>query len=143
MRKLPPHLHLLMGNPSKRPHRPGIEPEIPAKSPDPPGFLSPAAKAEWARLGPELHRLGLLSALDVMAFAAYCQAYATWCDALQLAAANAVDPDAQRLLASVARDAMKDMVRLARAFGMTPASRAGVVGGSRPESSKFDGLLGA
>jgi P27 family predicted phage terminase small subunit len=141
MRKLPDNVHRLMGNPSKRRHLPGIQPEIPAEPPDPPAFLSPAAAGEWRRLAGELVRLGLLSSLDVMPFASYCAAYGVWSDALQLAAADDIAPNARRLLAEVARGAGKDMVRLAKAFGMTPASRAGVVGGTRLEASKFDGLI--
>ena len=40
----------------------------------PPGFLMPAAKDEWWRVAPQLHYLGLLTAIDVTALAAYCQA---------------------------------------------------------------------
>ena len=139
MRKLPPGVHELRGNPGKRRHLPGIQPEIPEKAPDPPAFLSPAAAGEWRRLGQELHRLGLLTGLDVAPFGAYCESYATWITAMQ--AATGATEGERRILAGIERDAAKDMLRFGRAFGLTPASRAGVVGGTRLEASKFDGLI--
>jgi P27 family predicted phage terminase small subunit len=141
MRRLPPNVHELRGNPSKRRHLRGIAPEIPQNVPDPPAFLTAAAGEEWRRLAPELCRLGLLSALDTMPLAAYCQAFATWCAAAEAGAADGIAPDERRELARIARDSARDMVRYARAFGMTPSSRSAVTGGSRPDS-KFDGLIG-
>jgi P27 family predicted phage terminase small subunit len=138
MRRLPPTVHELRGNPSKRRHLRGIAPEIPQTVPDPPSFLTAAAGEEWRRLAPELCRLGLLSALDTMPLAAYCQSFATWRIAT-VAASESVDE--RRELARIARDSSRDMVRYARAFGMTPSSRSAVAGGSRPDS-KFDGLIG-
>jgi P27 family predicted phage terminase small subunit len=120
----------------------GIAPEIPQTVPDPPSFLTPAAAEEWRRLAPELVRLGLLTGLDVMPLAVYCQAFGTWCDASQAGAAEDVAPDARRELAGVARGAMRDMVRYARLFGMTPSSRAAAAGGALRDTTKFDGLIG-
>ena len=140
MRRLPPNVHELRGNPSKRRHLRGIAPEIPQTVPDPPSFLTAVAGEEWRRLAPELCRLGLLSALDTMPLAVYCQAFATWRVAME-AAAEDVAPDERRVLARIARDSARDMVRYARTFGMTPSSRFAVTGGSPPDS-KFDGLIG-
>ena len=74
MRKVPTHLRLLRGNPGKRPIKPEPEPAVPDKPPEPPNFLSDEAKNEWWRVAPELHALSLLTVLDVMPLAAYCQA---------------------------------------------------------------------
>jgi P27 family predicted phage terminase small subunit len=140
MRRLPPNVHELRGNPSKRRHLRGIVPETPQTVPDPPGFLTQAAAEEWRRIAPELHRLGLLSALDVTPLAAYCQAFATWCEATEAADRRA--PDERRVLAGIARDAARDMVRYAKLFGATPSSRSAVAGVAPQQNSKFDGLIG-
>ena len=139
MRRLPPNLHKLRGNPSKRRHLSGIQPEIPQKEPDPPSFLTGAAAAEWRRLAPELCRLGLLSALDVMPLAAYCASFGTLRDATEAAAAGT--DDERRELARIALDAARDMLRFGKVFGLTPASRSAVAGGALRDS-KFDGLIG-
>ena len=140
MQRLPPNVHRLRGNPSKRRHLRGIAPEIPQTVPEPPSFLTGVAGEEWRRLAPELCQLGLLSALDTMPLAAYCQAFATWRVATEVAV-DGIAPDERRVLARIACDSARDMVRYARAFGMTPSSRSTVAGGSRPDS-KFDGLIG-
>lgn len=41
-----------------------------------PSWLSKAARAEWKRIVPELDRLGILTHVDRVALAAYCQATA-------------------------------------------------------------------
>ncbi|MGQ7794048.1 phage terminase small subunit P27 family [Faunimonas sp. B44] len=46
-----------------------------------PAHLSSTAKAEWKRLGREMHRLGIISQLDRAALAVYCQAYGRWTEA--------------------------------------------------------------
>jgi len=51
-----------------------VEPEI--EIPGCPKHLLPEAKKEWRRIGPELHKLGLISRLDRTALGMYCQAYA-------------------------------------------------------------------
>jgi phage terminase small subunit len=54
------------------------EPAILPKCPEPPDWLHEYAKAEWWRTAPELHLLGLLSAIDGSCLAAYCASYAMW-----------------------------------------------------------------
>jgi phage terminase small subunit len=64
----------LRGFPGKRNKlRSGPQPSRTEAVPEPLEFLSEAAKAEWRRLTPELHRLNLLTILDDAIFAAYCQ----------------------------------------------------------------------
>ena len=66
--------------------------------PAPPGFLMPAAKDEWWRVAPQLHVLGLLTAIDVMVLAAYCQACGRWQQAEDALAAMAErDPESGAL----------------------------------------------
>ena len=69
---------LLRGNPGKRKIGAEPEPRIPESVPEAPLFLTGYACDEWYRAAPELHRLGLLTVLDTMPLAAYCQAYHHW-----------------------------------------------------------------
>ena len=142
MQKLPENVHRLRGFPGKRRPKPEITPEIPKKAPEPPSFLSPTAAQEWARVAPELTRLGLLSVLDMQPFAAYCESFATWRIATEAAADVMAPVDEARVLLRIAREAAKDMLRIAKAFGLTPNARASVAGASA-QGGKFDGLLGA
>jgi P27 family predicted phage terminase small subunit len=112
---------------------------------------------EWWRVAPELHRLGLLTVVDVAPFAAYCVAYSHWRTAEETLARMAErDPINSALLVTsgdgnprrnpmvkIAADAAADMVRYAGEFGLTPVARsrlAASVGGQ--PGGRFDGLLG-
>lgn len=57
------------------------EPQPTPGAPDPPEWLSPAARAEWDRVRPELERMGLVTRVDMAALAGYCTAYAHWQEA--------------------------------------------------------------
>jgi P27 family predicted phage terminase small subunit len=155
---MPTHLKLLRGNPGKRAlNRNEPQPTIPPEPPGPPAFLMPAAKDEWWRAGPELHRLGLLTALDLMPFAAYCQACGRWQEAERLLAQQAErDPETGALLIKtstgslmqnpllrVAVTAAADMIRYAAEFGMSPAARSRVAGSFAAQlaPSKFGHLI--
>ena len=77
--KVPHHLRLLRGNPGKRRLNPPPAFDCGAECPPPPEFLPVGhATDEWFRVGPELHRLGLLSVADIGAFSAYCRAFGQW-----------------------------------------------------------------
>ena len=154
MRKLPTHLKLLRGNPGKRAIRPEPEPAAPDKPRDPPEFLSEDAKNEWWRVTPELHALGLLTALDLMPLAAYCEAYSRWVTAervlAQMAAGDACfngltgssGSQPTNPLVKIARNAAADMLHFAGEFGLTPRARTHLTAAGRvTEPGKFDGLL--
>jgi len=73
---LPANVHLLRGNPSKKPlgdlldeFRPEVE------IPDCPSWVWPEAKKEWKRITPELEKYGLIAKIDRAALALYCQAW--------------------------------------------------------------------
>jgi P27 family predicted phage terminase small subunit len=101
----------------------------------------------------------LLTTLDVMPLAAYCESYARWRTALEtLDKVVALDPAMNGLLvrgsegqtrtnplAKIASEAAADMVRYAPEFGFSPAARArvaaGVGFGRPPVDGKFRGLL--
>jgi P27 family predicted phage terminase small subunit len=154
----PTHLKLIRGNPGKRPVRPEPQPVIAESPPDAPSYLVGYACDEWYRLAPELHRLGLLTLLDVTALAAYCWAYMHWPTAEEALARMAerdqttsgllvkrADGNAgQNPLLSISRKAAADMVRYASEFGLSPAARARISAGVGYEPAgpgKFDGLL--
>src|SRR5262252_1007884 len=73
---LPPALHIVRGNPGKRPLR--VASAAPAGAVHKPDGLTAEAAAEWTRLAPELIRLGILTAADQAFFVAYCEAVATY-----------------------------------------------------------------
>ena len=157
----PTHLRLLRGNPSKRPIKPEPEPMRSEEVPEAPSFVTGYAAEEWRRVAPELHRLRLLTVLDVMPLAAYCQSYSRWRTAEEVLAEVAKrDPLTNGLLIKradgnaganplvrIAANAAADMISFAGHFGMSPAARARISAGigheppgGRPPS-KFDGLL--
>ena len=70
VRRLNPHLRLLKGNPGKRRVRVPPEPARSDACPSPPEYLTGYAREAWLRLAPELHRLNLLTVLDVGPFSA-------------------------------------------------------------------------
>jgi len=94
MRRIPTHLRLLKGNPSKRPIPAEPEPDVPENMPEPPAFLAPYARDEWWEVGPHLLRLRLLRGVDLTCFAAYCQSYAMWRTAIEALAQMAERGDA-------------------------------------------------
>lgn len=157
-RPQPTRLKVLRGNPGKQRLPDEPQPLIAPNVPDPPPFISGYAADEWWCTGEELHRLGLLTKIDVQPLAAYCFAYAQWRMAAEaLAKMQANDPVMNGLiiktkygdaavnpLISIARKAAADMVRYAAEFGLTPAARSRIAAGVCAEparQSKFAGLL--
>lgn len=118
-----------------------------AAAPDAPDYLGPIARAKWLELAPRLVALGLLTELDLDAFAVYCIA---WQDVHEADAAIAkegayfttekgyvgVHP------AVMARNRALDRLRkVGGDFGMTPASRSGVEADRPGERSELDAFL--
>lgn len=154
--KVPTQLRLLRGNPGKRAIRPEPMPALLEQPPDPPDFLNETAKSEWWRIVNELHRLRLVTSLDVNILGAYCAAFARWYAAeLMLAEEAKKNPETQGFviigsrgtmirnpLLIISAEAAKEMLSYAIQFGLSPLARsriaAGVYEGKPP--GKFDGL---
>src|SRR5262249_21033382 len=150
-------IKLLKGNPGRRPIRPEPEPTRSPEVPEPPAFLAGYACDEWFRVAPELHRLGLLTAIDVAPLAAYCQSYARWRIAEEtlarmaehdpatraLLVKNADGNPARNPLVKIASSAADAMLRFASEFGLTPVARARLAAGPFQPlgGGRFDGLL--
>lgn len=152
---LPANVHLLRGNPSKKPlgdllgeFRPEVE------IPDCPSWVWPEAKKEWKRVTAELERYGLISKLDRAALVLYCQAWGkmVWAErmlsrAMKQAEAGRAEAEAAgevwtkgdgimvpspngSLVYShywvVSRRSSEDVSRFLQAFGLSPASRSRV-----------------
>lgn len=145
-----PRLRLLKGNPGKRPARSPPEPARTDECPQPPQHLNGYAREAWLELAPELHRLNLLTTLDVGPFSVYCAAYATWRQAEEararegeLTIATAEGHQRVNPLVRISSQAMNDLLGFGAAFGLTPSGRLRLSGISPPQPpSKFDGLLG-
>ena len=76
----PTAIKKLEGNPGKR--KLNTKEPIPAKGmPNCPEWLMPEAKKEWERLADLMNQMGVLTEVDMAAFAAYCQSYARWKEA--------------------------------------------------------------
>lgn len=76
----PTNMKILEGNPGKRP-LPTNEVKPKQKAPRCPQWLEDDAKKEWKRMGKILEQIGILTEMDMTAFAGYCQAYARWKEA--------------------------------------------------------------
>ena len=70
----------LEGNPGKRKLN-DKEPKPVKKAPSCPKWLEAEAKKEWRRLSKKMEMMGVLTEVDMAAFAGYCQAYARWKEA--------------------------------------------------------------
>ncbi len=152
----PAALHLLQGNRSKKNFNELIEeiksPAIPVAAPPMPDVLSDDAVAEWERLIPDLTALGLISTLDQMALATYCQAYADWLRYQRLIAQrNAKSADdlggdvqtfktgAQQMhvLRQLANDAEKRANAAGAQFGFSPMARRNLKTAPPPQGELF------
>jgi len=114
------------GHEKNRKRPPKFSPKVPAC----PDWLDDLARKEWARIGPELGNLAMLTAGDLAAFACYCKAYSD----LQQAEAviqekghvfeTATGYVMPRPEVAMANTAMKQVKDFAIQFGFTPSARS-------------------
>ena len=146
----PTLLKVLDGNPGKRPLN-EREPAPRAGIPDAPEWLDEEAKAEWGRVVPELQAMGLLSAVDRPALAAYCTAWSRWVKAEEMVrkfGPIVKSPDKGFPMKSpyltIADQALESMRKLMVEFGLTPSSRSRIkVPEGGTGSDEFDQFLEA
>lgn len=129
----PTAVKVLEGNPGKRELN-MFEP-VPRKTslPKCPDWLEEEARNEWHRLSKNLYELGLLTDLDVQAFASYCQAYARWREAEEFITQHGslIKTKSgywqQVPQVSIAHQNQKIMMQAAAEFGLTPSSRSRII----------------
>ena len=124
----------LEGNPGKHPLNTS-EPKPNKKAPACPKWLEPEAKKEWRRLAKQMEAIGILTEVDMAAFAGYCQAYARWREAEDVISQHGPvfrTPSGylqQLPQVSISQQSQKTMHALAAEFGLTPACRTRIIAG--------------
>lgn len=151
----PTKLKILEGNPGKRPLNLD-EPKPMPIAPGCPEWLLEEAKKEWDRLAPELERLGLLTIIDMAAFAGYCQSYAKWKKAETFLKKHGMTikiPQKDEYgnvksfqlkkfpEVSIANECLKHIRAFASEFGLTPSSRGRIYLPTGTLDEEFERLL--
>ena len=145
----PTALKELEGNPGKRQLN-SNEPKPKAKAPSCPKWLDDDAKKEWRRLSKQMEQMGILTEIDMAAFAGYCQAYSRWKAAEEFISKHGSivkTPSGywqQVPQVSIAQQYLKQMQKFCEQFGLTPASRSRIVADTKQNEyiDEMDKLLG-
>ena len=146
----PPAMKELEGNPGKHPLNTS-EPKPTKKAPACPKWLEPEAKKEWRRLAKQMEAIGILTEVDMAAFAGYCQAYARWKEAEEFITQHGTIVKTQSGYwqqvpqVSIAQTYLKIMNRFAEQFGLTPSSRSRIIasdGSPTNAADEMESLLG-
>lgn len=118
------------------------------EAPTAPEWLKGDGLREWERVVPTLAAERILSAIDVMTLAAYCQTYASWREADSIVAIEGMTIESkgmQRIhpLAKHSATLLAELRRLAGEFGFTPKSRGSVKVAPRADVKKdsFESFL--
>ena len=129
----------------------GRKPKPKAKAPSCPKWLEDDAKKEWRRLAKQMEQLGILTEVDMAAFAAYCQSYARLKEAQEHidSEGSSFETDKgyqqQTPWVGIANTNQKLMLQAASEFGLTPSSRSRIVAGSakgKELEDEMEALLG-
>lgn len=138
----------LRGNPGKRKLN-GAEPRPAARIPTAPRWMSAEGKREYRKLARLLLGAGLLTEIDGVALAMMCEALDVYRRAKEAMGGEGVVVTSdkgnsyQHPALGVMNGARSDVLRWAREFGMTPASRTRIsVEGAGEEESLADILFG-
>jgi P27 family predicted phage terminase small subunit len=136
---------VLEGNPGRRP-LPKNEPQPATGVPSRPELLSPEAKREWSRIVDGLPP-DLLTKVDRAMLAAFCQAWADWCEAVEDLRVNGwyytteKGYEGQRPAAAKMVKAREALVTLSGKIGLSPADRTRLSMPEKPEKT-LEELLG-
>jgi len=130
----PTHLKLIAGNPGKRPLDTAAEPQPDAvdENLQPPPWVSGEGRAVWAVEFPKLVRNGMISDIDLNAFARYCQAQGRYLVAQSYVAKQGevlISPSGfpiQNPYLAISNKAEELAHKAETEFGMTPSSRSRV-----------------
>ncbi len=144
----PTAVKVLEGNPGKRSLN-TAEPKPEKKAPRCPSWLEDEAKKEWKRMSKQLEQLGILTEIDMAAFAGYCQAYARWKEAEEFITQHGTivkTPSGywqQVPQVSIAQTYLKIMNKFCEQFGLTPSARSRIVADTSEdkESDEMELLL--
>ncbi len=132
---IPTAIKVLEGNPGKRELN-QREPKPGKRAPKCPMWLDTEAKKEWRRTAKQLEQLGILTQVDMAAFAGYCQAYARWKEAEEFISKHGTivkTPSGywqQVPQVSIAQTYLKIMHKFCEQFGLTPSARSRIVADS-------------
>ena len=144
----PTKLKKMQGNPGGRPlPKNEPQPSIASSVPPAPEYLDEVGQAEWNRMGVELHKLGLLTTIDLSAFAAYCQQYSIWISAIEEVKKGGVVVVAQSGYQqqspyfTIQNKAQTEMRKWLTEFGMTPSSRSRVQVSEQTEIDPMEEFL--
>lgn len=148
--KKPTELKLLQGAPGGVSKLPRNEPKPPkVQDAKPPRELSSDGKKVWRSMAPKLEALGLLTVLDLPTFRRYCELSAryAWCvrrlersewnthidifheqseEEIKAKVAPRLKYQQERVESIEFRRIPRELLRLEKEFGMTPASRASI-----------------
>ena len=139
----------LEGNPGKRALN-RKEPKPNKNAPACPKWLEPEAKKEWRRLAKTMEAMGVLTEVDMAAFAGYCQAYARWKEAEEritdrgLVIRTPSGYPQQVPYISIAQQYLRLMHQFAEQFGLTPAARSRIIaaGENGVTTDEMENILG-
>ena len=130
--RTPTALALLQGDPGHRAKtRAAREPKPPVSTTIPPDWIrqDPLARGIWRTEAPRQIALTVLTTSDRLLFAALCERAATYRQAAEAIRRQGLthltaQGEIPRPEVAIARAALRDLVLLARDFGMTPAARS-------------------
>lgn len=137
----------LRGNPGKRKLN-EAEPRPGGRMPSAPRWMSLEGKQQWRKLAPRLHAAGLLTEVDGLGLAMLCEAVGQYVEGKEIVereGAVAISDNGnvyQHPAVALMKSARSEVLKWAREFGMTPASRTRIsLEGAGEEESLADILF--